>query len=60
MPGWPLVLTALRVMYVTVPLPLVTFTGSGTSVTCMAEAIVFRRFRALSGVLLTPAGQRAS
>ena len=34
LPGCPVVLTALRVMYVTVPVLVVMFTGSGTSVTC--------------------------
>ena len=38
LPGMPVMLTALRVMYVTVPLPVVMFTGSGTSDTCAAQA----------------------
>ena len=37
LPGLPVVLAALRVMYVTVPEPSVMFTGSGSSVTCAQQ-----------------------
>ncbi len=38
LPGIPVELTALRVTYVTVPLPVVMLTGSGTSDACEAQA----------------------